>query len=102
MNMMTQQNREFKKLLRDVVTINQLMFQKFSIRKRKASFVKSINFIILTSINDDEEILLSKRRVKNLKSRESRLDSVNDASSQITIIENALRENNTLVRNVNK
>ena len=81
MIMMTQQNREFKELFKNVITIKQLVFQKSSIKKRKISSTKSINFVILSSVNDNEEISLSKRRVKNLKTRENRLDSINDASS---------------------
>ena len=101
MIMMTQQNREFKELFRDVVTIKQLVFQKLATKKRKASS-KDISFVILTRLDDNEEISLSKRRVRNLKTRESRRDSVNDASNQITTMRNALKRNNTLARNVNK
>ena len=73
MSMMTQQNKEFKELLRNVVAIKQLALQKFATRKRKALF-ENINFVILTSIDDIEKISLLKRRVKNLKDKKNRFD----------------------------
>ena len=98
---MTQQNREFKELLKNVVVIKQLALQKLVTRKRK-TFSKNINSVILTSIDDIEKISLFKSRVKNLKDKKNRFDFVKDASNLITTIQNTLMKINTLENDVNK